>query len=540
MTPISHIGTGAAAGGIVSLLLNKIFKIPNRAVLAAAMAGSILPDIDAVSLLFDHKAYYGKEWYSHHMFGHSLLGALAFSIITAVIYLIIAISCRGVVNLFRKDKIPLESRTLRFIGAVIAAYIGCLIHFAGDCPTPPGPWGGIALMWPSTKMYGGWNRIFWHNWYFIYLSIYFLVIFIPLQFFTGVLSIIKNYIKIKYLTWGYYSIRALSVVFAVMFLGKIFFFIKDHDMNKMGLNEWDKLNRSMVPAEYIKKADAYYEKATVFWRTIAINRDDVIKFWNRAVYASEEWHRKVSPALGSLIPEFRSQKDELAAYRAFQRAAPGMEDDKPGKYRIWILRDQFPEPNFYDKAFLQILVHRLNENVLQISNAWMVVFRIDERDDKGNALKVSRIYHSNKIYVPDLMSHQLNLDKMKLTGYRMWKHDKVPYNLLPRSAYSRYRNLVKGYYPSMNLEPGYIWPGYRTGIMLHAGVWSEGCIIACYGHLNLGYQFQYPFYSLWELADEMIDIKKEGGVFRGRERIWGKMMILRDPGSTKVAGLTDK
>lgn len=531
MTPVGHSATGAAAGGIISPLLNKVFRIPHRAVIALAMLGSIIPDIDAASLLFDHNVYYGKLWYSHHIFFHSLLGALAISVFMSMVYLTFAIAFRGTVNIFRRDKRPLESRLLRFAGAVIASYIGCLVHFLGDCPTPPGPWGGIALLWPSMKMYGGWNRIFWHNWYLIYLSAMFIIIFIPAQVFAGLLSLIK----IRYVRWGYYGFRALIAVFSVLFFAKIYFFIKTNDLNKLGYNEWDRLNRSMVPAEYMKNADAYYEKATVFWRKISINRDDVIKFWNRVVHEAEEFHRKAAPVIDSFVPSFRSPSEELVMYREFQKMAPGMEDGKPGKYRVWILRDMHPDPNFYDKAFLQILVHRLNENVLQITNAWMVIFRIDERDGKGNATKVSRIYHSNKIYVPDLMGHQLNQEKMKLTGYRMWKHDKVPYNLLPRSAYSRYQNLVKGYYPSLNLEPGYIWPGYRTGIMLHAGVWSEGCIIACYGHMNFGNQFQYPFYSLWELADELIDIRKEGGVHRGKERIWGSMIILRDPAGTKLA-----
>ena len=164
-----------------------------------------------------------------------------------------------------------------------------------------------------------------------------------------------------------------------------------------------------------------------------------------------------------------------------------------------------------------------------MTNAWMIIYLIEEKDKSGKATRVHKVYHSNKIYVPGSLKPQLNLDALKYSSLSFWKHDKIKYNLIPRSGYSRYRNLVKGFYPSINTIPGYIRPGFNSHLAIHSGMWSAGCIVAVYGHFDLVAHLQNPFFSLWDTADEIIYTKIPGNRFRGRKKIWGKLMIIKDP-----------
>lgn len=525
MTPIGHCASGVGVGGVLSPVLNKSFKVPYRALTVIFIISSLLPDIDAVSLLFNHRIYFGKWWYSHHMLGHSLIGAAVFAIIIALIYITIAIALRGMRNLFRREKLPLEGRIRRFIGALLAAYIGCLAHFLGDLPTPPGPWGGIALMWPKMEMYGGWGKIYWHNYYIIYLSIAFLIGYLAVQFVAGAFSSVR----IKYTQWAGYLFRGISVIMSLFFLYKVALFVQESDYRSMGREKWIQYNRTLVPEQYVRDADKYHYQATVFWRKRVITRDDLIATGNRILDWFEDRHRAVAPVLSAIMPRLRSAEEEMQVYRSLQEMAPGMEDARPGSYRVWIIRDAFPDPHYYNRGFTIRYFHHINRHLLQMTNARMIVFRIDERDQRGGATRVSCVYHSNKIYVPDNRPPQLYCADIKHSSLNLWKHDRIPYNLIPRSSYSRYRNLIKGFFPSLNTTPGYLWPGVKTGIAIHAGMLSLGCIIAVYGHLDIGSHLQHPFFPLWETADDIINIHVVGNRFRGAQKIWGRLLFIRNP-----------
>jgi hypothetical protein len=536
MTPFGHVACGVGVGGVITPLLHKSFKTPYRALTAIFLISSLIPDLDGLSLLISHRVYFGKWWYSHHMLGHSILGALIFASIISLSYITIAITIRGITNLFRREKVALESRIRRYAGAWLAALIGYLAHLMGDLLTPPGPWGGIALFWPDQRMYGGWSKIYWQNYYIIYIAIAFLLCFLVIQILAGLFSSIK----IKYMKWLGIFFRVVSVIISLFFIFKLVTFIKDNNYKDMGRAKWMAYNRTMVPAKYLKNADNYHYRATVFWRKNVIKREDLIKLGNRILDWFEDKQRFLAPAINSIIPSLRSQEEEMRLYRALQGIAPGMEDSRPGDYRVWILRDAFPDPRFYDRAFTFRFIHRLNSTILQITNAWMIIFRIDERDKSGDAIRVSRIYQSNKIYVPTSEPPQLNRDELKFSSIDFWKHNRIQYNLIPRSSYSRYRNLIKGFFPSQNTTPGYVWPGIKTGYAIHAGMWSAGCIIAVYGHFDIGTHLKNPFFPLWESADNIINIHIPGNHFLGKKRVWGRLLFIRDPKPALLISKTDK
>ncbi len=533
MTPLTHAGAGAALVAIAAPVIRKAFKTPYRALVPISIIAGIAPDIDGLPLLASRAAYFGKEWYSHHMAGHSLAGAAVFSTVIAISYIVVSTAAGGLVNLFRRDKLVPPHRIRRFCGAWLAAFIACATHLAFDLPTPPGPWGGVALMWPDRRMFGGWSRVNWHNWYFIYVSLAFLAAYLPLHAFSGLVSAIPFRIT----RWTGAAGRVAAAVIAAYALHTGWTFYRDHDFAKTGAAKWDAQNRALVSPEYMKYADRYTGPATVFWRRSVVTMADVVRAGNLVIRRGEETHRAAYRVFSAVLPAGDDPAGDMKSYRVLQDAAAGMEDPQNGDYRVWIVRDALPRPDYYNRGFLLALVHATGRNVLQMTNARMIAYRIEARDSSGRATAVKRIYYSDKIFVSDRIGPQINRADIAPMSFRFWEHDGVRYNLIPGSGYTRHRNLAKGYYLSISSKIGDLWPGGNAGILIHDGPWSAGCVVAAYIHGDIGRHVQYPFYRFWERADELIDIAKQGCVFRGRKIFWGSMLFVRDPGAMN-AGLS--
>ena len=535
MTPIGHFGTGAAAGGIMQPLFRVAFKLPHRVIILLFLTSSVIPDVDGLPLLWSWDAYHGRYWYSHHMFGHSLLGAVVYASVLASVYIVGATLLRGIRNFFRKTKRLLEFRFRRWIGAFVVSYLGCLIHYAGDLIAPPGPWKGLALLWPSQEMFGGWSWIYWHNWYIIYISVYFLGVYLSISVLAGLIRTVPN----RWFLWSSRAVQAAAMVACGIYLTQYYQFVGTHNYKKLGFASWDRLNRSLVPKQFQAFADRHMGSASIFWRKRLIKREDLLKLFHGALDRVREEHRRFYPTLSAFLPSFRSAAEELQLFRALQAVAPGMGDREVGRYRVWIVRRSEPDPLFYERATVYHFVAALGEHVRQMSNAIVIVFRIEERDERGNALRVTRVFHSDKVYVPGSTPPQLNRDKVqKSIFYHQFfaKHDRIAYNAIPGLDYSRYMVLSGGFFPSYTHRTGVIWPGNKTGVYMHAGVWGEGCIVASYGHTDLGEQLRFPYYRLWETASENIDIHKRGvAVLPGRSRLWGRMMFVRDASRVRAA-----
>ncbi len=535
MTPIGHLATGAAGGGLVQPLFRTVFRLPHRVIIALFLVSSVIPDVDGLPLLWSWDAYHGTYWYSHHMLGHSLLGAVAYSVFLATAYILGATFLRGVRNFFRRRKQILEFRVRRWVGAFLISYLGCLIHYAGDMIAPPGPWKGLALLWPSKEMFGGWSWIYWHNWYIIYISTYFVAAFLAVSLVAGLVQSIPH----RAFLWTGRVLRVVGMVACVFYLHSYYDFVSKHNYKQVGFAAWDRLNRKLVPKEFQAFADRHAGSASVFWRKRLIRREDLLKLYHGSLDRVREWHRRAHPRLSTWLPAYRSAEEDLLLYRALQSVAPGMEDTRPGRYRVWIVRLSEPDPLYFERATVYHYVEVLREHVRQMSNAILVVFRIEERDAQGKATKVSRVFHTDKLYVPGSTPPQLNIEKVdRSIFYHQFfaKHDRIAYNAIPGLDYSRYMVLSGGFFPSYTERTGVIWPGQKTGVYMHAGVWGEGCIVASYGHTDLAEQLRFPFYRLWETASENIDISKRGvAVLPGRSRLWGRMMFLREARAVREA-----
>jgi len=116
--------------------------------------GSLLPDLDGISVFFAHNVYYGSKWFSHRGALHTPLGILPLLIL--IVY--------GTPTETGGQDPPRDER-----GALLGfLYLGSLLHMVEDMMTPPGPWAGLMMLWPlSQRRAGGFARIFWVNEYLI-------------------------------------------------------------------------------------------------------------------------------------------------------------------------------------------------------------------------------------------------------------------------------------------------------------------------------------------------------------------------------------
>lgn len=147
-----------------------------KIVAVGAVAGA-LPDLDAISLWsgFDRsigawlnlehsgrEIYFGKFWYSHHVFMHSIL--------CDVILTCLAVFVGGWIYHKWLKRAPCFGSGFQYLSVYhITFFLAYLSHLLGDLPTPGGSWGGINLWFPFKEFTGGWGYTWWWNNYDIFL-----------------------------------------------------------------------------------------------------------------------------------------------------------------------------------------------------------------------------------------------------------------------------------------------------------------------------------------------------------------------------------
>ncbi len=139
----------------------------------SGLIGGVFPDIDVLSRApgfdrtivqwFDlnqsgYDIFFDTHWYSHHVFTHSIIGALLFTFIGGLLH-------------FLLGKIRKVHAYPHLIHYSLAFFLGYMGHLFEDMITPGGPWNGIALFWPSEHFSGGWGKIWWWNNYDLFLIV---------------------------------------------------------------------------------------------------------------------------------------------------------------------------------------------------------------------------------------------------------------------------------------------------------------------------------------------------------------------------------
>ncbi len=150
---ISHFCSGFCAGSLMprpSEEDSQALSILTVPTLTAT--GAVLPDLDGISVFFNHQIYYGPYAYSHHGSLHSPLGIFPLCLLLSY--------------LFSRCREGWSQRGLSrsYVSYFIPLYLGSLLHLLEDLPCPPEPWGGLMILWPfSVQRFGGWAHIWFLN-----------------------------------------------------------------------------------------------------------------------------------------------------------------------------------------------------------------------------------------------------------------------------------------------------------------------------------------------------------------------------------------
>lgn len=193
MDILSHTFSGMAVG-TVAIQFCKGGVNEKVSALFFSTLGGFFPDLDVFSMWsgFDgtigaffnlsqsgNQIYHSKLWYAHHAFNHSLLAAILYSCMISLVIVLRNRTVKPIVIL--KSKMPL----------ILGFFFGFMIHVFEDMPTPEFAWGGVALLFPSTKYIGGIGCIWWWNNYDLFLII------ISVVFLNLILTLVSNIMKVK-------------------------------------------------------------------------------------------------------------------------------------------------------------------------------------------------------------------------------------------------------------------------------------------------------------------------------------------------------
>lgn len=205
MDILIHTLSGTATAGLISTFARVKTKTKLLFMLLGGFAAA-LPDIDAISLWskFDStigswlqlnhtgtEIYFGKFWYSHHGFFHSLLAAA----ITTFLFICIR-------KIFMKGKNWKAYVNMPQTKWIALLFFCCyLSHLIGDLPTPGAAWGGIRLFFPLNTYIGGFGTTWWWNNYDVFLSLLTVTILLLLLAFMEELFLRKDYMRISILVY---------------------------------------------------------------------------------------------------------------------------------------------------------------------------------------------------------------------------------------------------------------------------------------------------------------------------------------------------
>jgi membrane-bound metal-dependent hydrolase YbcI (DUF457 family) len=241
VTPPAHALTGALAGTLVAYALP---GDPDRRLplVAWVTVGAVAPDVDALSLLFDHATYFGAAWYSHRAFFHSIAGCAFMAFLLPALLR----ALRGALG--TRSGTGRAGRR----AASLAVFAGGLIHLAGDLPTPPGSWAGLPLFFPLPERFGGWSHLGWVN-------AVLLCLLAAAALAAGTLAAARSLAPPRLRPW----LRGAVVGVAALALGWTIWFAAVSRYEDF--DQWRRWQARFVPLVWIDAVHALGRPAGVFW-----------------------------------------------------------------------------------------------------------------------------------------------------------------------------------------------------------------------------------------------------------------------------------
>lgn len=194
MDILTHTFSGTAIGIVGASFLGRNYKHTKQqgyALVAASTIAGAFPDIDAITLwskfdatlgkIFSFKhtgaeIYFGKFWYSHHAFFHSLSASLLFSLFLALLFtFFVGFFFGRTQNRYYKklssNKSENYSRCQDCLIFFLTVFFAYNAHLLEDMPTPASVWGGVNYFYPFSSYVGGSGQIWWWNNYDIFLIV---------------------------------------------------------------------------------------------------------------------------------------------------------------------------------------------------------------------------------------------------------------------------------------------------------------------------------------------------------------------------------
>lgn len=158
MMTLNHGLSGYVCGRVAMPVLKRHSPLSPRAMGWACFLGAMMPDGDVVTRVFAGRGdYFGRAWYSHRQFSHSLLGTLVCALVVAAV-------------LFGPVVWRHPQRARAYAWVVGCLWVGGMLHLLGDLMTPSRP---LPLFWPLPYAFGAWSHI---GWFSPYLLVMFLAV----------------------------------------------------------------------------------------------------------------------------------------------------------------------------------------------------------------------------------------------------------------------------------------------------------------------------------------------------------------------------
>jgi membrane-bound metal-dependent hydrolase YbcI (DUF457 family) len=163
MMTLNHGFSGYVCGRVAMPVLKRYSPLSERAMGWAFFLGAMMPDGDVIIRVFAGRGdYFGRTWYSHRQFSHSLLGTLVEALIVAAVLFGPLVWRAGL--LAPSASVRRRQRRRAYAWAVGCLWVGGMLHLLGDMVTPSRP---LPVFWPLPYSFGGWAHIGWFSPYLL-------------------------------------------------------------------------------------------------------------------------------------------------------------------------------------------------------------------------------------------------------------------------------------------------------------------------------------------------------------------------------------
>ena len=191
MMTLNHGFSGYICARVAAPVLKRHCPFSEKNLVLALFLGAMLPDLDILSTVLGHGAYFSGAWYGHRQFSHSVPGTLMLALLFSI-PLFPVLAGRGH---------PRPRRA--WLWLVGALWAGGWVHIFGDLFTPGMK---MPVFWPLDFHLGGFSHIGWFSPYLLWLFVATIAIGWGLRLIPNWHPPAKRWIG--WAAWGWYGVAA--------------------------------------------------------------------------------------------------------------------------------------------------------------------------------------------------------------------------------------------------------------------------------------------------------------------------------------------